>query len=208
MWTTLLLTVASWAADDGWTRPKPFVQPILGAGFVTVNGVGVGQVTGGATAGFVTRYKAKPVSWVDTTRAQLTGTVGLPTWSMGADARVGSFIGPSVGPLLVQAGPDVSFNGYGRLGAEDYWLPWAPGIGIPVQARLIVAPSALTIRGDVVPGWVFAAARQSGLVDPLHELTAGASAALNAGPIGFTIGYRRFWNAAGAYDLLSFGAAL
>lgn len=203
MWILLLAATALGA--EGWGKPRPFIQPILGGGVVTVGNTTVGQVTGGVAGGFNIAYRTESVKFVDTTRAYVTGTYGIGSGSLGADVGVGSFFGPDFKVLRLQAGPEVFFNGYGDPNAIDYHLAWSPGLALVGLGTLTVVPKVLTVHGDVAPGWVFNSARQSGAVSPFSEMTAGASVSLNAGPVGIRPGLRRYWNAAGEYTVYSLG---
>ena len=204
MLTWLLIILNASAAN--WGPPKPYIQPVLSGGAVSVNGNTWVQVTGGAQGGVFVRDRDKP-HWLSHTRALATGTYGLTSGSLGADVRVGSFIGPDGKLVRYLIGPDVFYNGYGRSDARDYQLTWAPGVDVSNQLLFKLSKPVVLI-GELTPGWVFARSRQSDQVRPFHQLDMLAAVVLRTKVIRLTVGVRRNYNAAGVIDSLVLSGAL
>jgi len=199
-----VLTVQSFAGD--WGPPKPYVRPILSVGYVSVNGNGYGIATGGA-AGGVRMRKRGDTPLLSHTRAQLTGSYGLNSGSIGADARVGSFIGPDTKLIQYQVGPDVYYNGYGDTTSPDFYLAWAPGLDI-VNTLLVKLSKPVQLYGELTPGWVFNADRRSGIVSPFDELLLLGAVLVRTKVINVTVGVQRRYSAAGQIDSIVLGAAI
>lgn len=195
---------AAWAGE--WRDPKPYVLPVLNVGVVVVDGFTAAQASAGAIGGVRVRYSDKP-HWVSHTRASVIGSYGLNTGSLGADLRLGSFIGPDWKVVQYQVGPDAWYNGYGRIDAEDYWLPWSPGVDLRNVVTLKFAPE-LHVVGEATPGWAFVTDRQTGDVDPFHELTLAAMLVIRAPFARLTIGYSRQYRSFGMSEGLILSGAL
>jgi hypothetical protein len=203
----LFLALTS-AQATNWGEPKPYVFPRLSLGYTIVNGEAYGQVLGGGELGVTIRDRDKP-HWLSLSRVSATGIYGLTTGSIGGDFRVGSFIGPDGKVFRILSGPDVWYNGYGDPNAADYFQAWAPGIDLRNTALLKVAKE-FQILGEVTPGWVFVAERQTA-IDQLvlfHELKMGAYAFLTTNAITVTIGYTRRINSVGTVDSIVIGAGI
>ena len=194
------------AMATNWGRPKPYVQPILSGGAVSVNRTTGVQLTGGAQAGVFVRDRDVP-HWLSHTRTAASLTYGLTSGSIGADVRVGSFIGPDGKVIRYLVGPDVFFNGYGQSGADDYRLNWAPGVDLSNQV-LVKLSKPVVLVGELTPGWVFAADRQNPDVFPFHQVDMLAAVVLRTEVIRVTVGVRRTYNQAGVIDGLVLSGAL
>ncbi len=190
-----------------WKDPRWYVDPILGGGVVSVNGTAYAQANAGLQGGFRRRYKGGDIPWLNHTRARGVGTYGITSGSLGADLRVGSFIGPAWKRVVLQHGPDLWYSGYGAVGAPDYRLGWSPGLDLYNGVRFKVS-KGLFLGGEVVPGWAFSAARRGGGVWVFDELRAGASATLRVEKLSLTVGYTHRWNAAGDQGFVVLGAGL
>ena len=204
----LLLALVGTAQATNWGEPKPYVVPRIGGSLVSVNGVVSTQVYGGAEAGVIVRDRHKP-HWFSQSRVSAIGQYGFASNSLGGDFRIGSFFGPDGKVARLLSGPDVWFNGYGKVGALDYHLPWSPGVDLRNTVLFKVA-DGVRITGEVTPGWAFFPERQTAIDDLIvcHELTLGATANLDLGAFSITLGYARVWNSAGANDYLILGAGL
>jgi hypothetical protein len=202
LWFVCMLQ--GFAAD--WGKPKPYVQPVLTGGVISVNGQTHALATGGAVAGVTVRDRDDP-HWLSHTRTQLTGTYGLTSGSLGADARVGSFIGPDTKLIRYQVGPDLYYNGYGNQGAPDYFLAWSPGLDLRNTA-LVKLSKPVKLYGELTPGWVFAPSRQASIVAPFHELRMLASLIVSTKVLRITVGVQRHYSAAGVIDSLVLSGAL
>jgi len=199
-----VLTVHSFAA--GWSDPKPYVRPILSAGVVSVDGQAFGQATGGAVGGFTMRRRGD-IPILSHTRARATGTYGLNSGSLGADLRLGSFIGPDTKLIQYQFGPDVYYNGYGDPNAPDYFLAWAPGLDL-VNTLLVKLSKPVRLYGEITPGWVFNPDRRTGIVSPFDELLLLGAVVIRTKPINITVGVQRRYSAAGEVDSLVLSGAI
>lgn len=208
--TRLLLPLALLAAGPAsageWSKPHPYVRPILNFQLISINGdVGV-QGVGGAQGGVITRLADAP-HWYSHTRAVATGLYGFTSGSLGGDFRVGSFIGPDGKLARLQVGPDVWTNGYGIAGAPDYYLPWSPGIDLK-SVLMIKLAGAGYITTEATPGWAFLADRQGDEIPGMHELTLLGALTLDAKPLRFTVGYRRHYSIVGVTEGLILSVAL
>ncbi|MEQ1506484.1 MAG: hypothetical protein ABMB14_29925 [Myxococcota bacterium] len=204
------MIVAQWitaaAVAGSWSEPKPYALPVLNVTLIAVNGQTSAVASAGLIGGMRLRYRDQP-HWLSNTRASLIGSYGLLSQSLGADLRVGSFLGPSGSLFTYQLGPDVWYDGYGREGASDYWLPWSPGVDL--HNELTFHPiREISLVGEATPGWAFAASRQDGGVGPFHELTLSALVVLRTPVIGLTVGYTRQYRSFGTYDGLILSGAL
>ncbi len=205
-WLLLALLGTTTAEAANWGKAHPYVQPVLTGGLISVNGTTHAQATGGAIAGVTVRDRDEP-HWFSHTRGLATGTYGITSGSLGAQLRVGSFIGPDGKLFRYQVGPDVFFDGYGSSSSNDYYLPWSPGVDI-ANSLLFKLSKPLRLRGDLTPGWVFVPERQSDAVKPFHQLTVSAVAILRTEVIGITVGWQRSYNRAGVVDALILTGAL
>ena len=199
-----VLTVQSFAG--GWGPAKPYVRPMLSAGVVSVEGQTYGLVTGGAVGG-VTMRRRGDTPLLSHTRAMLSGTYGLNSGSIGADARIGSFIGPDTKFIQYQIGPDVYYNGYGTTTSPDYYLAWAPGMDI-VNTVLLKLSKPVRLYGEITPGWVFNGDRRSGIVSPFDELLLLGALVIRTKPINITVGVQRRYSAAGEIDSIVLSGAI
>lgn len=193
------------AARSVW-RDRPYIRPHLNLGYVSVNGTGFAQATGGLEGGVIRRYRKKP-HYVWTTRASALGLLGLTDWSYGADLRGGSFIGPDYQIVRLSAGPDLWYNGFGTPRSFGYHLPYSLGVDVPVTA-LFKLSKPLSITTRAVPGWAFDEDRQGGGVGPFHELTLLGALNIRLEGARFTVGYQRSWNVAGVTEGLVLSAGL
>ena len=207
MWTTTAEAADPGAPpSQGWSAPKPYLLPILNFSLISVNGETSAQASGGLVGGMRLRYGLPP-HWLSHTRAQVVGTYGVITGSLGADLRVGSFMGPDTRFVQYQLGPDVWYNGYGDEDANDYWLPWSMG----VDARNVLTFKVIRefqIIGEATPGWAFDADRRGGGVGPFDELTLTGMVVLNTPVIRLTVGYTRQYRVFGVYEGLILSGAL
>lgn len=202
LWTTAVAFAGTWQSQP------TYVQPHLGLGGVWVNGVTHVQASLGADVGQRWRFDEAPY-WLDHARASATGLYGVTSGSLGADFRVGNFIGPDGKVATLQVGPDLWFNGYGDVGSEDYLLPWAPGLDL---RTMVVGKLAKGVRliGEGTPGWAFDARRQSdpriwGLFDQASILGA---LALSFDDLRVTVGWSRVWDSSGTRDMLVLGGGI
>jgi hypothetical protein len=202
----LLLALLGTAEASNWGKARPYVRPVLSGGVISINGRTHAQATGGAVAGVTIRDRADP-HWFSHTRGLATGTYGITSGSLGAQARVGSFIGPDGKLFRYQIGPDIFFDGYGQRGAEDFYLPWSPGVDI-MNSLLVKLSKPLVLQGTLVPGWVFVPERQAQSVKPFHQLTASAVAVLRTDALRLTVGWQRSYNRAGVVDALILSGAI
>lgn len=208
---TLVAAALGWstvaeAAPQGWSAPRPYILPIVNFSIVAVNGETSAQASGGLVGGMRLRYGLPP-HWLSHTRAQAVGTYGVTTGSLGADARVGSFIGPDGKVFLYQLGPDVWYNGYGNPDAEDYHLPWSPGVDLRNVLTLKIIRE-FQLVAEATPGWAFVEERRQGGIGPFDELTLTGMAVLNTEVMRFTVGYTRQYRSFGVYQGLILSGAL
>ena len=201
-----LLVSSATAGDSAWREPKPYVRPLLNASAVSVNGNFFAIASGGAVGGVRVRYKDKP-HWLSHTRLQGLGSYGITSGSLGADVRLGSFIGPDGKVARLQMGPDVWFNGYGVIGAPDYHLPWSPGVDLSTVATLKIVKE-LHLVGEATPGWAFLPDRQLGGLGPFHELNLAAMAVVRTKALAVTVGYSRRYTNFGVVEGLILAAAI
>jgi hypothetical protein len=192
------IVLAATASAGEWRDPRPFIAPILNVSIVSSGGASAAQASAGLVGGVNVRYNRAP-HWVSTTRAQGVGFYGINTGSIGADLRVGSFIGPDFKLLKFQAGPDIFYNGYGQRGAIDWFLPWTAGVDLRTVTTLKIAKPVRLI-GEATPGWVFNPKRVAEEVAPAHELTLSAILAIDAGQFRINVGYARQYRSIGTID--------
>ena len=201
------MTLLAWigTADAQEWKSKPYVDPILNAGAVIINGNTYGQVSGGAQVGIRTRYSEKP-NWLNDSRLRGVVQYGIPSNSLGGDVRLGSFIGPNTKAILTQHGPDVWFNGYGKTDAVDYYLPYSVGIDFRNQV-IFKLGQGFNIITEATPGIPFNPARQGGPLDPI-EFTALGALSIRTGGFGLLVGYSRRYSSAGVTEGIILGASL
>jgi hypothetical protein len=199
-------TVASAAPGASWSPPRPYVLPIVNFSLVSVNGETSAQASGGLVGGMRMRY-GMPPHWLSHTRAQAVGTYGVNTGSLGADARVGSFLGPDGKVFLYQLGPDIWYNGYGTEDSLDYHLPWSPGVDLRNVLTLKIVREVRLV-GEATPGWAFVESRRQGGVGPFDELTLTGMAVIDAEVVRLTVGYTRQYRTFGVYQGLILSGAL
>jgi hypothetical protein len=202
----LLCSLAAESLAGEWRDPKPYIYPVVNISLVSVNGQASAQAAAGAQLGVRVRYSDAP-HWLSHTRTAVVGFYGLNTGSLGADVRLGSFIGPDGKLIQYQVGPDLWAQGYGARGAEDYWLPWTPGIDLRNMVTLKIARE-FQLVGEVTPGWVFDERRQSDQVPPFHQLTLAGMGVIRTNFLRLTVGYSRQYTAAGTIDGLILSGAL
>lgn len=203
----LVLAMLGSAAAGEWSEPRPYVIPHLSVGYVSVNGQGTAQGIGGADVGVRVRQKDKPHLLSDS-RVRALGMYGLSSGAVGADLRLGSFIGPDGKLVRLMTGPDFFYSGYGERGAtNDYYLAWSPGLDIRNTALFKIHES-FRIGLHVIPGWAFDAERHSDDIPVFNHVNLGAVAMINAGPIGLTVGVERQINSAGTQDYIVLGAGI
>lgn len=196
-WTA---TATATARAGTWQGPEPYAQPVLEVNLVSAGGTASAQASAGLLGGLRLRYSDGP-HWLSTTRGALVGTYGLNTGSLGADVRVGSFIGPDGKYVTFQLGPDFWFNGYGNEQSVDYFEPWSPGVDL--RTVLTIAPvEEVAFVFEATPGWAFLPSRQGADLGPVHELTLTGLVVLRAPVIAFTLGYARHWGVFGARDAI------
>ncbi|MBX2798218.1 MAG: hypothetical protein KTR31_11125 [Myxococcales bacterium] len=200
------LAAASLAQAQAWSEPRLYARPLANVSFVVVNGETLTQGTAGVSGGVFLRHSESP-HWLSHTRAQVAGTVGLPTGSLGADVRLGSFIGPDTRFVRLQVGPDVWFNGYGTAQSIDYHLPYTLGLDLS-SVLTLRATEHLQLIGEVTPGWTLAARRRAPDLGPLHELTTTVMVALRTSWMRLNVGYTRRNLAFGVYEGVIFSVAM
>lgn len=215
-WMTLLVNPAVAAPPQPWVH-EWYGRPRLNVRAVSVNGVTSAQALVGAEGGV--RYvhapilgrgkkrKRGPADIVGRTRAQGDVLYGLFSKSLGADLRVGSFIGPTSKYVTYQVGPDVWFNGYGVPDGVDYHLPWSLGVEIPNTFIVHFVPE-VDMQLGISPGWAFDKDRQGGGLGPFHEVSMFAALSARVGSFSFVVGYQRLYNAAGTTDGLILSGGL
>jgi len=204
--TWLLLALLGTAEASNWGKARPYVRPVLSGNVISINGNTHVLATGGVVGGVTIRDRDTP-HWFSHTRGLATGTYGLTSGSLGAQARVGSFIGPDGKLLRYQIGPDVFFDGYGTAGSTDFNLPWSPGVDI-MNSLLVKLSKPFVLQGTLTPGWVFVPERQSDAVKPFHQLNASAVAVLRTDVLRLTVGWQRTYNSAGVIDALILSGAI
>lgn len=198
------LAAAAWGGE--WSDPKPYVYPVINISLVSVNGQASAQAAAGAQVGMRMRYDEAP-HWLSHTRTSVVGFYGLNSGSIGADLRLGSFIGPDGKLVQYQVGPDLWAQGYGSPDARDYWLPWTPGLDLRNLVTLKLARE-FHLLGEASPGWVFDARRRSDQVPPFHQVYLAAMASIRTNVIRLTVGVSRQYTAAGTIDGLILSGAL
>jgi hypothetical protein len=175
---------------------EPFIDPHVGVTSVTINGDTGVQATAGGEAGYHYTWTGDP-KLVGETRIGATLLYGLTSNSIGYDVRIGSFIGPKLGDLVLQAGPDLFYNGYGQAGASDYNLPATGGLSLPVTATYTPI-TEVGVSGRITPSWVFNPERRSSIeIGPFDELTAYLGANLSLGEVRGSVGYQWQWTSQG-----------
>jgi hypothetical protein len=202
---TVLWCLSSALAGE-WSDPKPYVYPVINVSLVSVNGNASAQAAAGAQIGMRMRYNETP-HWLSHTRTSIVGFYGLNSGSLGADLRLGSFIGPDGKLLQYQVGPDLWAQGFGSPDARDYYLPWTPGLDLRNLVTLKVARE-FHLVGEVSPGWVFDERRRSTAVPPFHQLQLAAMAVIRADFLRLTVGVSRQYTAAGTIDGIILSGAL
>lgn len=146
-------------ADEGgnnkqsyrWDK-EPFIQPIVG-GRVFSDGVNsYFGVNLGARAGLMYQQDKPGMHLAGMTRAQATATLGSLS---GVDLRLGSFLGPWMGPVGFQAGPDFFWNRYSFGGAE---IPAT--LGMTWQNHLLFDAKAVQLVLGADPDFFFSDDRE------------------------------------------------
>ena len=205
-----LLAGLATASAGEWRDPRPYLAPILNLSAVSVNGDWYAIASAGATGGVRVRWSEAP-HWLSHTRAVVVGMYGVPSGSLGAEVRGGSFIGPDWKHLQWQVGPDLFYGGYGDPRAEDYWLPFAPGLDLHnvVTFKLV---RELHLVGEATPGWVFREERKQRRnvesVAPFDQLTLAAMAVIRAPFARLTVGYSRQYSSVGVVEGIILSGAL
>ena len=206
----MIAMLAGLAHAGEWKDPKPYIAPIINLSAISVNGDWYAVAAAGATGGVRIRY-TDPPHWLSNTRAVVVGMYGIPSGSLGAELRGGSFIGPDWKYLQWQVGPDVFYNGYGSPEAVDYWLAWAPGLDLHNVVTLKIAPE-FQIVGEATPGWVFREERKQGpgveSVAPFDQLTLAAMVVIRAPFARLTVGYSRQYSSVGTIEGIILSGAL
>jgi hypothetical protein len=174
-------------------------QPTLGGNLVLYNDLKLFQMNAGAIGSL--RYQAEEKPWFGWTRVQAEILLGVPSVSFGFDVRAGSFFGVQWHGLSFASGPDVSHNGYGEAGVEDYYLPYAWGLAWVNIVELNIL-KVLRLSFEVHPGWVFEPTRHREEIGLLDELTLVGGAELNLKVIGIAVTYTRWLNSAGTLDTI------
>lgn len=205
-----LLAALATASAGEWREPKPYLVPILNASAVSVNGDWVAIFAAGGAGGVRVRWSEAP-HWLSHTRAVVVGMYGVPSGSLGAEMRAGSFVGPDWKHLQWQVGPDLFYGGYGDPDALDYWLPFAPGLDLHNVVTL-KASRELHLVGEATPGWVFREERKqpAGVesVAPFDQLTLAAMAVIRAPFMRLTVGYSRQYSSVGVIEGIILSGAL
>jgi hypothetical protein len=188
------------ALAGGWGQPHPYAYPVLNIGVVSVaGGESAAQASIGMVGGARVKYR-DGLGWLWDTRGSAIGTYGLNTGSLGADLRVGSFLGPDGKFVTYQLGPEFWFDGYGNEQSVDYQLAWSPGIDLFNQLTLKPIPEVHLI-GQVIPGFAFEESRRANRqVAPFDELTLAALLDLRTPVLGLTVGWMRQYQSYGKLD--------
>jgi hypothetical protein len=130
------------------------------------------------------------------TRLGAIGLYGLNTNTLGADLRLGTFLGPAGRTGFLQIGPDLWMNGYDGTDEKDYKLVWSQGLSITTTGSLTLHPS-IRLIGAISPGWAFNPVRQRDGLGPFDELNMMTATVISGGDGHLTIGYQQSWNSAG-----------
>ncbi|MBT3219439.1 MAG: hypothetical protein HN348_10135 [Proteobacteria bacterium] len=201
----LFLSAALAGSPGGHWETKPYIQPRVNIRAVSVNGNLTAQAVLGAEGGL--QYNKLGSPWQGRTRLSAIGMYGLTSGSLGADVRLGSFIGPKFGIFRYEVGPDFWYNGYGKTNATDYHLPWSPGVSIP-NTVILSFHEMFGVLGSATPGWAFLPERAGGGIGPFHEFTLLGALMLRLGGAGITVGYQSTWDSAGVTKGVVFSGSL
>ncbi|MBN2799501.1 MAG: hypothetical protein JXX28_10175 [Deltaproteobacteria bacterium] len=198
---TLLLSAAlAWGGTA-----TTYVQPHLNLSAVHASGRSWAQLSGGATVGMTGRIPdASPLVW--RARARGIGLYGLDSGSLGVDARVGAFAGPSIRKVVTLHGPDLFYSAYGRPSSADYHLPGTAGVALHNEA-VVRLSKPVGLLGWFDPAWVFNPARNAH-IGPFHELRTGVGLSIRSAQLHAQLGYQWAWNAAGRQDGVVLSAGL
>lgn len=195
-----MITFIAAAHAGTWTKPEPYLAPSLNLSLVWVDGDTSARAAVGALGGARVRTTGR-AHWLSDTRASALGQYGLDTGSLGADLRLGSFVGPETRALRWQVGPELWANGYGDADAEDGYLPWSPGLAVR-NALTVEAGDFVAFLVEASPGWAFTAARRTGGVGPFDELDLSAAIDLHTRYVALRVGYTRAWRSFGTQDAI------
>lgn len=208
--TVLALALSSPAsaapAKEGWLT-TPYARPILSGGGVLVRGQTVVQTQAGGEVGVRYRYRKPRPHWLGRTRARAVG-VYATTGSLGADVRLGSFMGPDWKIVSLSHGPDFWFDVYGREGAVDYHLPPTVGVDLLNQLTIRIVPGQLSWITSLAPGWVSNVNRRAPGLGPFHTLTARTVLALRTEFATVQTGVQVQWTSAGPVSSLILAGSL
>ncbi|MEN0067696.1 MAG: hypothetical protein AAGA48_36545 [Myxococcota bacterium] len=201
--------VAGWASvalAGPWGPVEPYAVPVVNVSFVSVEGNTFAQAEGGVMGGVTARYLKGP-RWRSDSRLRVVGIAGLPSFSLGGDLRLGSFVGPDPKWVRWQVGPDLWVNGYGGPESPDYNLPWSPGLDLKNVLTLKFG-RPLNLVFEATPGWALVQARQQGGVGPFHELALSALLVLRTPGYSLIVGYTRRYQTFGVFEGLIFQAGI
>ncbi|MCP4919961.1 MAG: hypothetical protein GY913_23915 [Proteobacteria bacterium] len=151
----LALVTGSYAADGKkkgknkkkkpeWTSAG-FVQPQLGAVMLTANGGGALASDLGVSGGLQYRWTGKS-KLSGQTYVDVSGQLGSSV--LGADARIGSKLGPGMSGMSPQLGLEVFWNQAAWSGAQ---LSSSSGIAVPLSLQ--VRKDKLGAEVGVAPAW-------------------------------------------------------
>lgn len=214
LWTAVALAggQGGGGGKQGWSEPRPYVLPVLNLGIVSSGGTTEALASAGVVGGARLKYSGHP-DLLSNTRASLVGSYGILYGQLGADLRVGSFIGPDTRFITWQVGPDFFYNGFGREGEFPYWLPWSPGIELH-DVLTIKIVRELHLVGEATPGFPFDGDRLGGGLGPFPELTLAGMVVVTTSHFGLTVGYSRRYASFGTgekgqyYDSIILSGAL
>lgn len=190
----------------GW-EGTPYFAPILSGGGVLVNGQTVVQTQIGGEVGYRYRYRKPRPHVVGRTRARAVG-IYATTGSLGADVRLGSFMGPDWKVVQLLHGPDFWFDVYGSPRAPDYHLPPTVGVDLLNQVTVRIIQGQLNWVTAVSPGWVSNRQRRAPQLGPFHTMTARTAMVLRTDFGTLQLGVQRQWTSAGPVNGLILSGSL
>ncbi len=200
----LSLGTPAWAQSDtsdatGQLEPlwetHPYLNPSVRFAWVQFEGGQSFQTLFGAELG-VGFHPIDAPTWRGQLRFAITGVKSLNHPSWGMDTRLGLFFGPENEWARLQVGPDLVVNRYGKPDTEDYVLPVAFGVSLPVSAHFKITKGFGTGL-MFAPSWYAGSKRRNEHLAGADEYSAAASLILMQNPQWLALGFQRSVTSAG-----------
>jgi hypothetical protein len=181
--------------EEADLETHPYLNPSLRFAWVQFETGHSFQALFGAEVG-VGFHRIDSPTWRGQVRFSITGVKSLNHPSWGMDTRLGFFFGPENDWARLQLGPDLVVNRYGKPDTEDYVLPVAFGLSLPVSTQFKITKGFGTAL-MFAPSWNVGSKRRNEDLVGFDEYSAGISLMLMQNNQWLAVGLQRSVTSAG-----------